>query len=79
MAVHTWRRLHGSNIVCHVEPMHGLGLWTASAWLTSNPSAVARASRMTHLMSAQAKADDLARKTFAHTCDVATCGDWLPF
>jgi hypothetical protein len=77
--VRSWRRLHSSNIVCQVEPMHGLGLWTASAWLTSDPSAIARTLRpVTLLTAAQAKADDLARQAFAHTCDDGTCGDWLP-
>jgi hypothetical protein len=79
MHLRTWRRLHGPDIVCQVEPLNGLGLWTASAWLTSNATAIARTLRpVTLLTAAQAKADDLARQAFAHTCDVGTCGDWLP-
>jgi hypothetical protein len=48
-------------------------------WLPENPTVVVRLPRFVEqLMSAQAKADDLARKTFDHTCQLTTCGEWLP-
>ena len=74
-----WRRLHRPDIVCQVEPMDGIGLWTVSVWRTPNPTVIVRALRPEALLiSAQTKADDLAQTTFRHTCGVDTCGDWLP-
>jgi hypothetical protein len=47
--------------------------------LLDNPTVSVRLPRFfEQLMSAQAKADDLARKTFDHTCQPTACGEWLP-
>jgi len=46
--------------------------------MTSDPTFTVRSPRQVGLlMSAQALADHLARKTFRHTCDHGTCGDWM--
>ncbi len=79
MPLHGWRRLHGTDVVAQVEPIAGLGVWEVSVWLTTNPTGIVRMPRPIELlMSAQAKADNLARKTFDHECAVANCGEWLP-
>jgi hypothetical protein len=79
MPLHAWRRRHGPHIVSQVEPIEGLGIWSASAWLTSNPTVIVRTQRPLHLLTAaHAKADALARITFDHCCDIDTCSEWLP-
>jgi hypothetical protein len=80
MVLHTWRRQHGAGIVAQVEPdLHGLGTWRAAAWSTSDPPLMVQNPRYFNAFgSAQAEADHLARKTFKHTCDIATCGVWTP-
>jgi len=78
LPVHTWRRHHGPEIVCEVEPVEALGTWRVSTWLNSDPSgAVSPPTRVYLLQSAQAKADALARRTFNHKCRLETCGDWF--
>jgi hypothetical protein len=78
MALHTWRRQHGPQIVAQVEPDEkGLDTWRASAWSTTDPRRIARSERYFNaLVSARAMADHLARTAFHHTCDVETCGVW---
>jgi hypothetical protein len=77
MPLHTWRRQHGPDLVAQVTPVEGLGTWDASAWPVSAPADVARSPRkIADLVSAQATADHLVRRTFDHTCDLHTCGDW---
>jgi hypothetical protein len=69
MSLRTWRRQHGPDIVCQAEPVEVIGTWRVS---TTLPTA------MKMLVSAQKKADTLARNTFGHTCEVETCGHWIP-
>jgi hypothetical protein len=76
LALHTWRRHHGSEIVAEVAPGAGFSTWHASAWRISNP-VVRRPRQFTVLMSAQAAADRLARNSFDHICDLDTCGVWM--
>jgi hypothetical protein len=79
MPLHTWRRQHGPDIVCQAEPVEGIGTWRASTWLVANPAVrIALPTALKRLESAQAKADALARDTFGHTCQIETCGHWLP-
>jgi hypothetical protein len=78
MALDTWRRHHGSEIVAQVAPVAGFSTWHASAWSISHPARIVRRlGQFDVLMSAQAAADHLARRTFDHTCDLDTCGDWM--
>jgi hypothetical protein len=79
MPLHTWRRQHGGGLIAQVEPLEGMGTWQACAWMTSDPTFTVRGPRQIGLLvSAQALADHLARKTFRHTCDFGgTCGDWM--
>jgi hypothetical protein len=79
MSLRTWRRQHGPDIVCQAEPVEGIGTWRVSTWLVSNPTiSVTLPTAMKMLVSAQKKADTLARNTFGHTCEVETCGHWIP-
>jgi uncharacterized membrane protein len=79
MLLHTWRRKHGPDTVCQAKPVDGIGTWRVSAWLVSNATvAVTLPTAVKMLEFAHAKADALARNTFGHTCEVETCGQWLP-
>jgi hypothetical protein len=79
MIMVTWRRAHGADIVAEVRADRR-GIWTASAWLQSNPTVFATApKRFDSPESARDKADDLARRTFDHVCLCPDCGDWLPY
>ena len=63
--VYGWRRLHGRHAVAQVDPVAGLEGWQMRVWLPDNPTVLVRLPRFfEQLISAQAKADDLARKTF---------------
>jgi hypothetical protein len=74
-----WRRQHGADIVSQVGPAKSRGRWKASAWRTSQPDEIVSTIRpIARLMSAQAKADGLARRRFNHVCDVLHCGIWFP-
>jgi hypothetical protein len=78
MPPHTWRRQHGPDVVAEVTSLDGLGRWHASAWFVNNRTEAVRSQRrILELMSAQAMADHLARRTFDHTCDRHACGDWM--
>ena len=78
MPLHQWRRHHGPDIVAQVAPLEGLDAWQASTCLASNPSvSVTSPRKIASLSSAQGIADHLARKTFDHTCDLQTCGEWI--
>ena len=75
----TWRRAHGADIVAEVRADHR-GIWTASAWLQSNPTVFATArKKFDSAESAREIADDLARQTFDHVCHFPACADWLPY
>jgi hypothetical protein len=77
MGLHSWRRFHGANIVARVDP-NPFGLWDASVGTTLESSSAPVALKYRLLTSAQAAADHAARTRFNHTCDLGTCGDWLP-
>lgn len=75
MPSHAWRRHHGPDILAEVAA-NGQGAWHAKVCLISNPTvSVTTPRHLDNLVSAQAKADSLARKTFDHRCDEA-CGAW---
>ena len=79
MEIQAWRRVHGWNVVCQVDAVNRDDEWRLSTWLVSNPTGIVRSPiTVRHLHAAQAQADDLARTTFDHTCDVETCDIWLP-
>ena len=80
MALRSWRRLHGTDIVAQVDP-NPLGTWQAKACKAGQPPEPADKSQRQYplLTAAQAAADYAARTRFKHTCDVSTCGVWLPW
>ena len=76
MAIHTWRRHHGDALTAHVVEKglrsYGVAVWHESAGIVRElPKTIQR------LESAKAAADDLLRRTFAHTCTIELCGEWL--
>jgi hypothetical protein len=78
MTEFAWRRLHGHDIVAEAT-IDGCGLWSAATSRQSNPTVIVRTAKQLHSWDAAcAKADALARRTFEHICEMATCGDWLP-
>ena len=78
MAKFAWRRHHGADIVAEVRA-DGRGAWSAAVWLQRNPTVAVRTLKQPESRAAAcAKADALARKTFDHACETATCGDWIP-
>lgn len=80
MPLHSWRRLHGAHIVAKVDP-DPFGMWDATvAASDKGPAAMVRLKQRYQLLTrAQAAADHAARKRFNHTCEVGTCGAWLPW
>jgi hypothetical protein len=69
--------LHGSTLIAQVDPVPGLGKWTALARVDGGKTE--RSPRQFEfLTSAQAIADHMVRKQFKHRCEVETCGVWLP-
>jgi hypothetical protein len=75
MAALAWRRHHGHDIVAAVT-IDGRGLWSVATSRQSNPTVIIRTAKLQSWDAACAKADALARRAFAHSCQ-ATCGDWL--
>jgi hypothetical protein len=73
-----WRRHHGNAIIAEVRA-DGRGAWSAAVWLRINPTvAICTPKQLESRESACAKADALTRRTFDHTCETATCGNWFP-
>jgi hypothetical protein len=72
----TWRRHHGRELTANVI-VKAPGAYTIAVW--HEPSGAARrASRIfPRLESAKAAADDLVRRSFAHSCSLDTCGEWI--
>jgi hypothetical protein len=76
MALTTWRRHHGPELVAHVLEKAS-DQYTIAAWHESS-RAVERSPKMfSRLQSAKAAADDLVRRTFHHTCTLEGCGQWM--
>jgi len=74
-----WRRHHGPDIIAEVI-VNARGCWLATAWYRTAPTVIRRAGRpRASRNSACAKADALARQTFAHSCEPGLCGVWFPF
>jgi hypothetical protein len=79
MPLHSWRRLHGANIIAQVDP-HPLGTWEAFTRRADAFSQPVPLKHRYHLLTrAQAAADRAARGRFRHKCDVSTCGVWRPW
>jgi hypothetical protein len=79
MHLQTWRRQHGADLIAQVAPLDDIGVWQASAWITSAPAhVVLTPRRLDLLVAAQVAADHLVRTRFGHTCDVRACGRWSP-
>jgi hypothetical protein len=75
MGLHTWRRYHGeltANVMAKAPHAYAVAVWHEPSGVIRQLPRVFR-----RLESAKAAADDLLRRTFAHTCTVESCGEWL--
>jgi hypothetical protein len=79
MPLHVWQRRHGPDIIAQAAPIAGFATWQVSTFRLTAPTQMTRIPRAVDLLqTALARADDLARRTFHHTCAADTCGEWLP-